>query len=202
MTWQVNNTTGGNATVGTISNSGLYTAPALVPAGTITVTAVSQADATKKANATITLTPALVVTVCRARRACRRDAAIHGDGHGQCESTAVTWQVNGITGGDSGSGTITPAGLFTAPGAIPPAGYVTVTAISQVDNVTKGSTNVSLTDPLAITYGRFLDQTTFGPNATDLAHVRQVGMQAYLNEQFNTAESPWPSLATATRRCD
>src|SRR5207249_2880690 len=31
VTWQVNGVTGGNATVGTISSSGLYTAPGVVP---------------------------------------------------------------------------------------------------------------------------------------------------------------------------
>src|SRR5881398_1342152 len=33
---------------------------------------------------------------------------------------------------------------------------------------------------------RFLEQTTWGLTDPDLAHLRQVGMQTYLNEQFNT----------------
>ena len=33
---------------------------------------------------------------------------------------------------------------------------------------------------------RFLEQTTWGPSDTDLTHLRSIGMQAYLNEQFNT----------------
>ena len=33
---------------------------------------------------------------------------------------------------------------------------------------------------------RFLEQATWGPNDSDVNHLRQVGMQAYLNEQFNT----------------
>lgn len=42
VTWQVNGITGGNAQVGTISTTGLYTAPATVPAGgTVTLTASS-----------------------------------------------------------------------------------------------------------------------------------------------------------------
>src|SRR6266576_2435756 len=46
VAWQVNRMTGGNATVGTLSSSGLYTAPGVVPSpATVTVTAVSQADA-------------------------------------------------------------------------------------------------------------------------------------------------------------
>src|SRR3989440_169308 len=61
VTWQVNGVTGGNATVGTISSSGLYTAPAS-PA-TVTVTAVSQADTTKSASAQITITPVTAIAV-------------------------------------------------------------------------------------------------------------------------------------------
>src|SRR2546423_1792869 len=63
VTWQVNGVTGGNATVGTISSSGLYTAPAS-PA-TVTVTAVSQADTTKSASAQVTITPptAMIVSI-------------------------------------------------------------------------------------------------------------------------------------------
>ena len=34
---------------------------------------------------------------------------------------------------------------------------------------------------------RFLEQTTWGPTDADLQHLRDKGMQAYLNEQFNTA---------------
>ena len=33
---------------------------------------------------------------------------------------------------------------------------------------------------------RFLEQTTWGPTDADLQHLRSIGMQAYLNEQFNT----------------
>src|SRR5260370_20231608 len=33
---------------------------------------------------------------------------------------------------------------------------------------------------------RFLEQTTWGPTDSDLTHLRSIGMQAYINEQFNT----------------
>lgn len=57
VTWQVNTVAGGNATVGTISTGGVYTAPAAVPSpATVTVTAVSAADPTKSGSATITVT--------------------------------------------------------------------------------------------------------------------------------------------------
>src|SRR6266852_1875984 len=41
---------------------------------------------------------------------------------------------------------------------------------------------------------RFLEQTTWGPTDADLAHLRSIGMQAYLNEQFNAADSGYPAL--------
>src|SRR2546426_894580 len=46
---------------------------------------------------------------------------------------------------------------------------------------------------------RFLEQATWGPTDSDLAHLRSIGIQAYLNEQFNTAplfsdvQSDYPS---------
>jgi serine protease len=59
VTWEVNGIAGGNATVGTITSNGVYTAPAAVPAGgTVTVTAVSEADDSKTAEATLTITAA------------------------------------------------------------------------------------------------------------------------------------------------
>src|SRR5215472_10027263 len=56
VTWEVNNTPGGSASTGTITASGAYTAPAQVPSPAgVTVTAVSQADATKSGSASVTV---------------------------------------------------------------------------------------------------------------------------------------------------
>lgn len=51
VTWQVNNITGGSPAVGTISNSGVYTAPSA--AANVTVSAVSQADSHQSALANL-----------------------------------------------------------------------------------------------------------------------------------------------------
>jgi hypothetical protein len=54
--WQVNNANGGDSTTGTVSTSGLFTAPLALPTpATATITAVSQADPTKSATAVVTL---------------------------------------------------------------------------------------------------------------------------------------------------
>jgi hypothetical protein len=61
VTWQVNGVAGGSTATGTVimssSAGGLYTAPAAMPmtGSTVTVTVISQADATKSASAVVTL---------------------------------------------------------------------------------------------------------------------------------------------------
>jgi uncharacterized protein (DUF1800 family) len=53
------------------------------------------------------------------------------------------------------------------------------------------------TDPALAAGGdgvRFLEQATFGPNSSDLAHLRSIGIRAYLDEQFNTPSTGYPTL--------
>ncbi len=56
VTWLVNGVTGGSATYGTITTTGLYTAPACPSVSNATVSAVSVYDTTAKANGTVTIT--------------------------------------------------------------------------------------------------------------------------------------------------
>src|SRR6516164_9357019 len=57
-------------------------------------------------------------------------------------NTAVTWEVNGIAGGNSTVGTISTSGTYTAPATVPNPSTVTVTAVSQADKTKSGSSNV------------------------------------------------------------
>src|SRR6516164_3016727 len=57
-------------------------------------------------------------------------------------NTAVTWEVNGIAGGNSTVGTISISGTYTAPATVPNPSTVTVTAVSQADKTKSGSSNV------------------------------------------------------------
>ncbi len=62
VTWQVNRVSGGSTATGTISSTGLYTAPSSVPSvNPVTVTAQSVYDSTKSGNATVTIAG---VTAC------------------------------------------------------------------------------------------------------------------------------------------
>lgn len=58
VTWQVDGTTGGTAAAGTISASGLYTAPGIPPPGqAVTITAVSESDPSLTDSVAITVAP-------------------------------------------------------------------------------------------------------------------------------------------------
>jgi len=57
VTWEVNGTIGGNSTVGTITQAGLYTAPQVPPSsGSIPIQAVLQSNTTEFAAAAVTIT--------------------------------------------------------------------------------------------------------------------------------------------------
>ena len=126
-----------STTGGSVSTGGLYTAPAT--AGTYTVTATSQADTTKYASATVTVTSAPVVAVSISPSSAslltggtqQFTATITGT-----SNTAVTWSTTG--------GIVSSDGLYTAPAT---AGTYSVTATSQADTTKSASAMVAVTVP-------------------------------------------------------
>src|SRR4029077_19848621 len=111
VTWQVNGVTGGDSAHGTISASGLYTAPSAVPnPATVTVSAISQADPTKSASATMTITasqnPVVISISPTVASVVTTQTQPFTATVTNTTNTTVTWQVNGVTGGDSAHGTI------------------------------------------------------------------------------------------------
>ena len=59
----------------------------------------------------------------------------------------VTWSVNGVTGGSATQGTITAAGLYTAPAVIPAANAVKVRATSTAKPAIYGESVVTISQP-------------------------------------------------------
>jgi hypothetical protein len=128
VTWQVNDVAGGNSTVGTISDTGLYTAPNAIPnPRTVVVKAISKADATQIATATVTITaPPIVISptnVTLAAGALQGFSATAG-------GNAITpiWSVSCQSQAAGGCGTIGKDGTFVAPSSPPPGGTVTINA--------------------------------------------------------------------------
>lgn len=141
--WSVNGAGCSGLACGMISGEGLYTAPAAVPSpSTVTVTATSLADVTVRASSTLTIgspsivsvsvSPNQVVIATRGQQ--QFSATVTGT-----SNTSVTWSVSGIgcVGGSCGS--ISPAGLYTAPNSVPAFSAITVTAVSVANPAKSGS---------------------------------------------------------------
>ena len=147
VTWEVNGVAGGSATTGTVSVGGVYTAPSTVPSpATVTVTAVSNADTTRSASAQVAVTPMITVAVSPTSANVPVSAAeAFSATVMNSANTTVTWEVNGVAGGNTTLGTISSTGMYTAPTAVPTPATVTVTAVSAADTARSGSTQVTIT---------------------------------------------------------
>jgi hypothetical protein len=69
------------------------------------------------------------------------------------DNTSVTWTVNGVTGGTAALGTITPAGVYTAPAHLPSGGAPTtmkIAATSLADTTKSASAELAIASDLAI----------------------------------------------------
>lgn len=144
-TWTVDNVTGGNSTVGTITNEGLYTAPAVVPnPNQVTIKATATADATKSDTASVTISPTFAISPSSA------NLNLGATQQFSANLTADAWRVNDALGGSPTVGTISSTGLYTAPAVLPTPSTVTVSAWSNAQNKSATAT-VNLTNPKAIT---------------------------------------------------
>src|ERR1700730_11621421 len=119
VTWQVNNITAGNDTVGRIDSNGLYRAPAAVPSpATVNVSAWSFEDPKLSATATATILPPPQVTISPGSWTLSSGTAntkpftatVTG-----APTTNVDWQVNGVLGGNASFGTIDSNCVLTPP---------------------------------------------------------------------------------------
>jgi hypothetical protein len=175
VTWSVT----GGASNGTISSTGLYTAPATTPnPPQATVTATAQADSTKSASATVTVTgPPTSVSVSPSAATVANfgmqqfTASVNG-----APSTAVTWEVNGIPGGSQTIGFISTSGLYVAPSGVPTKSdgkgnsittTVTVSAVSQANSSASGSATVTIQPGNQNAQSGAIQLGTSGGNAND-----------------------------------
>jgi serine protease len=62
--------------------------------------------------------------------------------------TTVTWQVNGVVGGNATVGTIAATGAYAAPAGVPSPAVVTVTAVSNQDPARSDSASVTISSVL------------------------------------------------------
>lgn len=258
VTWSVDGVAGGNAMLGTISSTGLYTAPGAPPSpNTVTVRATSAVDSTKSASASVTIAnpaPTLSALSLSTIDAGSPDATLGLTGTGFAQQsvveangtalattfgsdtslsaiipasmlesagtlsitvatpepgggtsaalsvevqigvsvspgaetldvsateqfmamvkgstdTIVNWFVNGVEGGDAAEGTISAAGLYTAPAVPPTPNVVTVEAVSAADSSRSAQSTVTVVYPAPVLYSASPDALTTGSGDTTL----------------------------------
>lgn len=189
--WQVNGTTGGSATNGTISPAGLYTAPGALPGGnTVTLGAVSQASPSASATTSEAIwNPVPVMTGETATQSAPSGPYLI-DVQGNSFVAGAQIQVGGASGSLLTTSVISSTELQASYSA--PAG--SSSAMVSVVNPAPGSA-ASVSASVALTTikvsvasaARLLDQATFGPTLNEIQHVQTVGLDPYLTEQFNTS---------------
>ena len=170
VTWSL------SSPIGSISASGLYTAPATITtAQSVSVRATSVADTTKSSTGVVSLTPPVAVTVSPATVSLgggqqrQFSATVTGS-----TNTAVTWSLS------SPVGSISASGLYTAPATITTAQNVSVRATSVADT-TKSSTGVvSLTAMVPVV-------VTVSPASVSLGAGQQRQFGATVTGSTNTA---------------
>jgi hypothetical protein len=171
---------------GSINTSGLYSAPADLPKpATVTVTAISQADATKSSAATVTITSDVAVSLSATpsgaasiafNEALTLAATVASSGK---PDTSMAWTVNGVPNGNLAVGTVTISSstvTYTAPTT--PA-QVSITATSVADPSKSASLSVNIaalsagalsnSSPLPLTPIRI---STAGLNTTAAVQIR------------------------------
>lgn len=185
VTWQVNGVDGGTAATGTISATGLYTAPATMPLSTmLTITAISQGA-----------TPASGILI----ESLQNPVPVVNSSSAVQIANTLTYTVT-----VNGSGFV-PASSVQVAGSSVITTYISATQLQATVTVATGTTSIAVDvsnpDPgamlssiqdCALGYvaasataaARILDQTSFGPTLSTMQHVQSVGINAYLAEQF------------------
>ena len=178
VTWKVNGTAGGNSTSGTIMATGLYTAPNSIPnPATVTVAAVLSANSSLSSSAIVTIAQQVSVSVTPNPISVaifttqQFTATVNG-----VPSNAVTWQVNGTTGGSKSIGFISSSGLYVAPSGVPTTANgsggsttttVSIRAVSTANPASSGSATVTIFPPNENLQGGPIQFGTSGGNQND-----------------------------------
>ena len=112
--------------------------------------ATTSAPALAGQSACSTAAPAVVVEICPAAGSVQAGGtATFTATLANVASATVTWEVNGLAGGSAVAGTITSAGVYSAPASVPMPATVTITAVSASDASATASAQLTITAPAA-----------------------------------------------------
>ena len=211
VVWSVNTITGGNASIGLISASGLYSpSSAIVPGHSVTIAAATATKPVVSSSLSVKVLNVLPVL----------------------SSGSVTQAAPGTSFlvDVRGSGFLPTSQLLVASANVPTT-FLSSTELQSTITVAPGTTtlNVGILNPnaaqssavsktlpvqamssVSLTQAaRLLDQTTFGPTLSAISNVQQIGIAAYLAQQFATPTTRMPAIGNppvatcpdATYRC-
>jgi uncharacterized protein (DUF1800 family) len=211
VVWSVNTITGGNASIGLISASGMYSpSPTFVAGHSVTIGAATVAKPV--------VSSSLSVKVLNVLPVLSSGSVTQG-----APGTSFSLDVRG-------SGFL-PTSQLLAAGANVPTTFVSSTELQSAISVAPGTAtlNIGVLNPNAAqsapvsktlpvqampslsptAAARLLDQTTFGPTLSAINNVQQIGIAAYLAQQFATPTTQMPPIGNppvatcpdATYRC-
>jgi len=194
--WEVNTVVGGSAIVGTISASGLYTAPSVLPGPapvTININAPTvEAGSYNPPGYVILLSNLPILSAVLPTPVPVGNFTVSVSGSNFLSGAQVVFNGTLLPTTFISSTSLSATGTSSAAG----------TAIVQVINPGTGSprsnalqvhVGASNTGVTASAAGRLLEQSTFGPTPQLINHVQQVGLQGFLTEQFNASASTYPA---------
>jgi hypothetical protein len=138
VTWSI-----GQEAPGTISSTGLYTAPAIVSTGQdIFVTATSVADSTVSATSVVTLKPTVINVAPSSATLQAGQIQQFQVSVNSASNLSVVWEI-----APAGTGSIDASGLYTAPASITSVESVSITATSLLDSSIQGKSTITLSLP-------------------------------------------------------
>jgi hypothetical protein len=188
LVWSVDGVGSGNSSVGTISDQGLYTAPA--QAGTHNVgVVIASTSATASSAVTVfslDLSPGSVTVGPSGTQ--QFTASVQG-----LSNPVLTWSVDGTSGGNSAVGTIDSTGLYTAPYAT---GLHTITVSANADpavSAIAGITVINSASGAVLTFhndsardGAFTQETKLMPsvvNSSQFGKLRSYSVDGQIYAQ-------------------
>jgi len=197
VTWLVNGISGGNTQVGTITSTGLYLAPQTALGSPVTVAAQSVANPSLAADARVTVSPtsgAVAVSISP------QSVSLSGMHTQQflanvtgTTNKAVSWSVNGISGGNANVGTISSSGLYSAPPCSSQSG-VTVSAKSVYDTAVNASASVKLSSAGPANGQYYVSNT--GNDGNDGSACHPWASIAHANSKVGPGSTVWVEPGT------
>ena len=201
VAWQVNGQAGGSSSAGTISATGVYTGPAVLPnPAAVIVTAVSHADPTAKANAAVNLqNPLPVVASVTPNPVNPGKATITVKGTGLANGAVVYFAGAALPTVFVSDTTLTATGTIAMP-----VGRLAAVKVTNPNPGTATSPPIAVPVRVAVEampYAnavRFLEMTTWGPTPQNVVDLQTMGLNAWLAAQFAKPASAWPDPNTTT----